>query len=338
MYEKNKKRAQYIEVIIVKMNNNVNFRTDLAYEETIRIKKDQDLFINNYRKISGVDVYMTKVSDFLSKEIGKKPGTYYTINLADLDICDHLDNNKIIDVLKMVILELIDKYHLRNKKAMIVGLGNIHVTPDSLGPYVLDNVIVTRHLFKLDSVNPGYSEVSALSPGVMGNTGIETFDVIKSVISNVDVDFLIVVDALASSSISRVNKTIQVTDAGINPGSGVGNSRKELSKETMGIPTFAVGVPTVVDAATITSDIIDYMCDYFENQVGDEEIDTKRHFLGEVGSLENDEKKSLMYEILADNGYNMMVTPKEVDADIESLSKIIAASLDLALHPTLGES
>lgn len=321
----------------MKMNDNVNFRTDLAYEDTIRIKKDNDIFINSHRKLFDIDVHMTKVSDYLSKEINKKPGTYYTINLGQLDICDHLDNNKIIEVLKIVLLELIDKYHLKNKKAMIVGLGNIHVTPDSLGPYVLDNVIVTRHLFKLDSVNPGYSEVSALSPGVMGNTGIETFDIIKSVVSNVDVDYIIVVDALASSSISRVNKTIQVTDAGINPGSGVGNSRKELSKDTLDIPTFAIGVPTVVDAATITSDIIDCMCEYFEKQVKDEELDTTRHFLGEVGVLDSNEKKSLMYEILADSGYNMMVTPKEVDADIEALAKIIATSIDLALHPTLGE-
>ena len=219
---------------------------------------------------------------------------------------------------------------LKNKKCLLVGLGNINVTPDSLGPYVMDNVIVTKHLFSMNNISEGFSNDAAMSPGVMGTTGMETFEVIKSVVENIDFDFLIVVDALATNSIERVNKTIQITDTGISPGSGVGNKRKELSKETLGIPVIAIGVPTVVDAVTITSDIIEYIIKHFEEK-------TNHNMLGEFGRLNDLEKRQLIKEILEPNGIDMMVTPKEVDADIESLAKIIAASIDLALHPTLGE-
>ena len=211
------------------------------------------------------------------------------------------------------------------KKCLIVGLGNINVTPDALGPYVVDNVIVTRHLFELNKISEGFSNVSAISPGVMGTTGIETYDIISSVVKEIDCDYLIVVDALATSSISRVNKTIQITDSGINPGSGVGNKRKELSFDTLGIPVIALGVPTVVDSVTITSDIIEYLLKHLEN-INEEKM------LGEFGLLKEETKRKLIKGVLEPNGFNMMVTPKEIDADIEDLTKIIANSINLSLH------
>ena len=139
------------------------------------------------------------------------------------------------------------------------GAGNINVTPDSLGPIVIDNVIVTRHMFLLnpEEVSEGISDVSAIAPGVMGNTGIETYDIIEAVVKKINVDYLIVVDALAARSVARVNKTIQVTNTGISP-----LRRRELKKETretMYRPVIAIGVPTVVDAATIASDTLDLL-------------------------------------------------------------------------------
>lgn len=138
----------------------------------------------------------------------------------------------------------------KEASCLIVGLGNWNVTPDALGPIVVENVLVTRHLFQLqpESVEEGFRPVSAIRPGVMGITGIETSDVIYGIIEKTNPDFVIAIDALAARSIERVNSTIQISDTGIHPGSGVGNKRKELSKETLGIPVIAIGVPTVVDA------------------------------------------------------------------------------------------
>ena len=184
------------------------------------------------------------------------------------------------------------------------------------------------------------------------STGIETFDIIEAIIKKIQVDYVIVVDALASKSISRVNKTIQVTNTGIAPGSGVGNRRKELSKETIGIPVIAIGVPTVVDAVTIASDTVDFLLKYFNTKLNPEPKDSlivnkqidfddaslpdkeyTKHFMGEFGALDDDAKRELIREVLTPNGYNMMVTPKEVDIDIADLTAIISRSIDRALHP-----
>ena len=145
----------------------------------------------------------------------------------------------------------------------------IMLPPDSLGPVVVDNVMVTRHMFLLqpESISEGVRNVSALAPGVMGTTGIETSDIIQSVIDKIKVDYVIAIDALASRSIHRVNKTIQITNTGISPGSGVGNKRKELSKDTLGIPVIAIGIPTVVDIATITYDVIDFVLRYLNYKI-----------------------------------------------------------------------
>ena len=135
---------------------------------------------------------------------------------------------------------------------IIIGLGNEKSTPDSLGPLSINDIIVTNHLFSLGiNVEDGFRVVSAFNPGVMGQTGIETSDIIYALIKEIKPDFVIVVDALKASNVDRVNKTIQITDAGINPGSGIGNTRKEISKDVLNIPVFAVGVPTVVDLSLI---------------------------------------------------------------------------------------
>ena len=187
----------------------------------------------------------------------------------------------------------------------------------------------------------------------MGQTGIETSDLIKGIISSIDTDFVIVVDALASQSIERVNKTIQMTDTGIHPGSGIGNKRKEISSDTLKKPVIAIGVPTVVDAVTIVSDTINYMYkhySYTKDNINkpsnrlitggvnylkkDVSVDNnlKQELFGVVGNLNDDEVKQLIFEVLSPIGYNLMVTPKEIDFEIEKLSDIIGNGINRALH------
>lgn len=335
-----------------------NVRTDLAYEETLRHQEEEILGLEQSEEaLYDIRVVKSVINEAASSLLHKQPGTYFTLDLTNVDFHDVNICEKVEKALAQVVIKLLDQMNLRNKKCLLVGLGNENVTPDALGPYVIDNVIVTRHLFALGNVSSGFSEVSAISPGVMGMTGIETFDVIKAVTDKIDVDFLIVVDALASNSIARVSKTIQVTDTGISPGSGVGNKRKELSVKTMGIPVIAIGVPTVVDAVTITNDVIDYVLKYLNqevlglsskannlttqhlavnySQVPEPSNQMKETFFGKIGLLDENEKKQLMKEVLTPNGYNMMVTPKEVDMDIEDLAKIIATGIDLSLHEGL---
>ena len=196
-------------------------------------------------------------------------------------------------------------------------------------------------------------KVSAINPGVMGQTGIETSDIILSIVEKIKPDFLIVIDSLASGSIERVNKTIQMTDTGIHPGSGIGNSRKEISKEKINIPVIAIGIPTVVDANVIVSDTINYMykhyaynkefmknpmsklttsnVNYLKKDVTIDESD-KKNLFGIIGTLSNNEFKELIYEVLTPIGYNMMVTPKEIDFVIEKLGDIIGNGINKALH------
>lgn len=321
-----------------------NVRTDLAYDEATRYSEENiPDFLQTEEEIDTIPVYKNVVGPVASNIINKQVGTYYTIDLSKVDFHDAMICEKIEHAVASILLRFINMRGLTKKKCLLVGLGNVNVTPDALGPYVMDNVIVTRHLAQMGSLSSGFSEVSAISPGVMGTTGIETSDIIKAVKDKINVDFLIVVDALASSSIARVNKTIQITDTGIRPGSGVGNKRKELSLATMGVPVIAIGVPTVVDAVTITSDAIDYVIKYLNEhsknnptanleEAKEPTDDAKEMFMGQIGLLDEGEKKRLIQEVLTPNGYNMMVTPKEVDADIEDLSKIIATGLDLALH------
>lgn len=157
----------------------------------------------------------------------------------------------------------------KDASCLVVGLGNWNVTPDALGPLAVENLVITRHLFELqpENVQDGFRSVSAIAPGVMGLTGIETSDIIYGVIEKSKPDFIIAIDALAARSVERVNSTIQISDTGIHPGSGVGNKRKELSKDSLGIPVIAIGIPTVVDAVSITSDAFDFILKHFGREL-----------------------------------------------------------------------
>lgn len=289
----------------------------------------------------------------INNNINKKPGIYLTLEFED--ITDDDSKKEVSDVFKIEFKKMLEKVNYKKEyKTMVIGLGNVKSTPDALGPLVTDKIIVTNHLFDMNiDVDDNLSCVSAFYPGVTGTTGIETFDYIKGVVEKVKPDLVILIDALASSSIERINRSIQISDTGISPGSGIGNRRKEISKETLGIPVIAIGIPTVVDATIIVSDTINYMMknyvynkqfskkkiskfinqpvNYLKSDINVSDED-KKQLLGLVGMLNNEELRKLTYEVLKPIGYNLMVTPKEVDFVIEKLSDVLSYGINHSLH------
>ena len=207
---------------------------------------------------------------------------------------------------------------------MIVGLGNLYVTPDALGPKAVPEIEVTRHILEYmpKAMPEDTRPVSAISPGVLGITGIETMEILKGVVDNVKPKLLIVIDALASRSIDRISSSIQIADTGIVPGAGVENKRKEISKKTLGIPVIAIGIPTVVDLATVTNECIDIFIENLQEKA------MSNDYLNKLKEKDNYED---IKEALVPKDYNMIVTPKEIDKLIENMSKIISKAINMAM-------
>ncbi|MCP3764291.1 GPR endopeptidase [Domibacillus sp. A3M-37] len=314
-------------------------RTDLALESAL-IAEQQ-----NGGKVEGITlkeeekeetkVTTVEITEGAERITGRKAGHYVTIESADLRKSDSSRHAAISRVVAEEIRLFVQGAGLsQNASCLIAGLGNELITPDSLGPRVTDRLIVTNHLFKLhpEHVQNGYRPVSAISPGVMGMTGIETGDILLGLIEREKPDFLIVIDALASRSIERLNATIQMTDAGIQPGAGIGNRRKEISRHTAGIPVIAIGIPTVIDAVTVTRDAIEMVMKHLQEKSGREDDSWKRSFLGNIGLLDENEKHQLINDVLTPAGLNMIVTPKEADLFIHGAAAIISSALNEALH------
>jgi len=351
-------------------------RTDLAIEarEMVlaqSVEQEENLsqiegVIIKEKEVEGIKISLVEVTKQGEEQLGKKAGRYLTLEVQGIREQNTDIQKKAGEIFAREFAHFIKSNGIKKSAScLVVGLGNWNVTPDALGPMVCENLLITRHLFQLqpESVEEGYRAVSALAPGVMGLTGIETSDIIFGVVEKTKPDFVIAIDALASRSIERVNSTIQISDTGIHPGSGVGNKRKELSKETLGVPVFAIGVPTVVDAVSITSDTIDFILKHFgkelkegdrpsralapagmsfggKRKLTDEDMPEEKHrktFLGLVGTLPEDEKRKLIYEVLAPLGHNLMVTPKEVDVFMEDMANLIANGLNAALHSSIDE-
>ncbi|TXC90009.1 GPR endopeptidase [Metabacillus litoralis] len=314
----------------------------------------------------GISISSIDIDDEGANVVGKKPGKYLTLEVQGIRQKDTELQEKVIEVFSKQFNHFLSNLGIsKDASCLVVGLGNWNVTPDALGPLAVENLLITRHLFKLqpENVQEGFRPVSALAPGVMGITGIETSDIISGVIEQSKPDFVIAIDALAARSIERVNTTIQISDTGIHPGSGVGNKRKALSKETYGIPVIAIGIPTVVDAVSITSDTIDFILKHFGREMSegdrpsksltpaglsfgerrvltDEDLPSEEHrqqFLGIVGGLEDEEKRKLIHEVLSPLGHNLMVTPKEVDTFIDDMANVIASGLNAALHQQVDQ-
>ncbi|HEY5562375.1 MAG TPA: GPR endopeptidase [Clostridiaceae bacterium] len=259
--------------------------------------------------------------------IGKPMGNYITLEIPKLREDDPEINQKTIDAMSK---ELISLMNLKeNSTILVVGLGNWNVTPDALGPKVLSNLMVTRHLLEYmpDKVDDGVRSVCAISPGVMGITGIETGEIIRGVVERIKPDFIIAIDALAARSMERVSTTIQIADTGIAPGGGVGNKRMELSEATLGMPVIAIGVPTVVDAATLTNDAMDLVIDSMIKEAPE-----GTDFYNMLKNMDREKKYELLKTALNPFVGQLIVTPKEIDDIINRTSKVVANGLNIALH------
>lgn len=221
--------------------------------------------------------------------------------------------------------QLIEKHISKKDGILIVGLGNKEVTPDALGPKVIQEIDITRHILTYEPqiLKDDTRPVSAVSPGVLGTTGIETLEIIKGIVDNVKPKMLIVIDSLASKSIERISSTIQISDTGIVPGAGVGNKRKELSKNTLGIPVIAIGVPMVVDLATITDDCLNLFISKLQNEA------KSNDYLNKLKEQDNYEE---IKEALIPNDFNMIVTPKEIDDLIENMGSVVARGINFSIN------
>lgn len=335
----------------IDLKNN-SLRTDLIIDEISR-NKESKIETKKILEKENTVLEEIKIDKELEKKLKKKPGIYRTVTFKDVT-----DKHNFKEVEQAVITALKSTYEdinlTKDSKVLVIGLGNEESTPDSLGPKSMNHVLVTRHLFLLGDVEEGYRNVASFKPSVTGVTGIETKDLIEGITEKIKPDLLIVIDALASNSINRLNKTIQITTSGISPGSGIGNNRVEISKETMNIPVIALGVPTVVEATTIVQDTLQLLLKQIsykmENQqnmklklIPNESEDYQKHeeklsddqkedVLGMVGLLNEQELKKLLLEVLIPVNYNMMVTPKEIDYVIEKLSLLIGNAINKSLH------
>ncbi|KOA21251.1 germination protease precursor [Clostridium homopropionicum DSM 5847] len=313
-----------------------NIRTDLAveakelYDEQNK-EEMQGIKINEYFE-SGVKITDVNILDEIGeRNMGKPIGKYITLEMPETFMHD---KDVMDDVSKVFSKSLSEVVKLdKSMTALVVGLGNWNVTPDALGPKVVSRLMITRHLKELvpDKIDENIRPVCAISPGVLGLTGIETGEIIKSLADKIRPNLIICIDALASRKAERVNKTIQVGNTGISPGSGIGNRRMEISEKSLGIPVIAIGVPTVVHASTLANDAIDIALDELINK------STKgSEFYTMLKNLDREEKQNLINEVLYPQLGNMIVTPKEIDLVIDVVSKIVANGINIALQPALG--
>ncbi|WP_294373112.1 GPR endopeptidase [uncultured Clostridium sp.] len=317
----------------------INVRTDLAleakemYDEEHKKEKD----IDGIEVINEVenDIKVTTVrikNENGSEKIGKPKGNYVTIDIPSFTAYDGDTMDRVSQVVAEVLGRMVKKIDVE-KTILVVGLGNWKVTPDALGPKVTEGIMVTRHLKTVmpdvmdDSVRP----ICSIAPGVLGVTGVETVEIIKGTVERVKPDVVICIDALAARRVERVNTTIQISDTGISPGAGVGNNRKQINEENLGVKVIAIGVPTVVDAVTIASDTIDMVVDSLiaGSSSGND-------FYKMLNSLDKNEKNLLIRDVLSSKELGeMIVTPKDIDLTIESLAKIISNGINMAVQPNM---
>ncbi|MGI6145711.1 MAG: GPR endopeptidase [Clostridia bacterium] len=256
--------------------------------------------------------------------MGRAPGSYLTLESKALRENNKMVHKNIGQIFAQKLKEILPLQD--DSSILIVGLGNWNATPDALGPKTVEYSMATRHLFHYapEELRHGLRSVSVIAPGVLGITGIETAEIIKGIVDRVKPDLLIVIDSLAAGNVERINSTIQVATTGINPGSGIGNKRAAINQETMGIPVIAIGVPTVVNAAIIAHQAMEKLFSHLQSTPNLRAVYQGLQPVA-VGQMIN--------QVLEPFGGQLMVTPKEIDEQIENTAKIIAMSLALSLHP-----
>ena len=311
-------------------------RTDLAMEQKERFESD-------HVEVSGVvleeeydeekEIKITTVrieTENGAKAIGKPVGTYLTLEAPNMAAADEGYHREISETLAGFLEKYMKDTEENQEKGysvLVVGLGNREVTPDALGPYVVDQLNVTRHIvqeYGRYAVEKGGSRiVSAIVPGVMAQTGMESAEIIRGIVNETTPDLIMVIDALAARSTKRLNRTIQISDAGIYPGAGVGNHRSEITKDTMGIPVIAIGVPTVVDAATIVNDTMENFITALETS------ETLKGVGVVLQGYNSAEKYELVKELIAPHLNGMFVTPKDIDDTVRRISYTISEAMNM---------
>lgn len=306
----------------------VNFRTDMAVERNDMYKKQNGQIdgveVQNEEK-ENIKITRVKITNEEGEKALNKPkGNYITLDIKNIKTIDNEQIEKISDNLAEELRNIIKEHISDTEDILIVGLGNLYVTPDALGPKVVPEIEITRHILEYmpKAMPEDTRPVSAISPGVLGTTGIETMEILKGIVENVKPKMLIVIDALATRSIERISSSIQIADTGIVPGAGVNNTRQEISQKTLGIPVIALGIPTVVDLASITNDCIDLFIENLQQKA------MSNDYLNKLREQDNYEE---IKEALVPKDYNMIVTPKEIDKLIENMSKIVATGINMAM-------
>ena len=291
-------------------------RTDLALEATERFTEEnveiRGVEISeDYDEEKDVRTTVVKITTENGARImGRPQGNYITIEAPGLSMSDEDYHREISEKLALHLKKLI---HLeREQSILVVGLGNSAITADSLGPHVVDNLYITRHMIREYGLKSMGKErmhrVSGIIPGVMAQTGMETSEIVQGIVAETKPDVVIAIDALAARSTRRLNRTIQITDTGITPGSGVGNHRVGLTEENLQVKVIGIGVPTVVDAATIVRDSMAHLLD----------------------ALEETEQKEFLEEMISPHLHTMFVTPRDVDETVKYLSYTISEGLNIA--------
>lgn len=311
----------------------MNFRTDLALERRDLFRKANNISnevdgLETQEEMIDEDIKITRVkvlNENGEQAIGKKKGNYITIDIKDLKTAGEDEIQKASEAVTKELKNLINGLIGEKDPLLVVGLGNLYVTPDALGPKVVNEIDITRHFltYMPEVLNKDARSVSAISPGVLGTTGIETLEILKGVVDNIQPKLVIVIDALASRSIKRISSTVQLADTGIVPGAGVGNARKELTKDTLGVPVIAMGIPTVVEAATIAADSLTLFIQKLQEEAH------SNQFLNE---LQEEDKYEMIKEVLAPEEYNFIVTPKEIDDLIENMKDVVARGINFAVN------
>lgn len=314
---------------------NASLRSDLAIENAEMFNETEELkgihIHEEVGKVSRIRVTRVTVENEQgAQKIGKAIGDYITLEVPELDETDISYHREITGEIVEQLGRLIP--NMREKKILVAGIGNKEMAPDALGPLVVDHLFITRHLIqeygKNSEITRGMGCVSALAPGVMAQTGIETREILLGTIKETKPDVLIVIDALAARNVRRLNKTIQITNTGIAPGAGVGNRRFGVDEKSMGIPVIAIGIPTVIDAATIVNDTVGNLLAVMEEA---------RNSLSEriwegVAPFDEQERYQLVRELMAPEMMNMFVTPKNIDEIVVQMSYTLSESLNQLCH------
>lgn len=311
--------------------NNFSINVDLALEAREIVQGQTGQEIPGVRvdreTYNHASVTIVKIEEKSAEALmGKPVGTYITIEAPEISDRNPQAHHEI----GLVVAEMLGR--LINLPApasiLIVGLGNWNATPDALGPKVVSQTMVTRHIFNYapQELQSGMRSVSAIAPGVLGITGIETAEIIRGVVDRLQPDLVIAIDSLAARNVSRIGTTIQIADTGINPGSGVGNQRVGINQDTLGKYVIAIGVPTVVHGAVIAQDTIDQFM---------EQLKSNPSLLKLYNMLNPNISKEIIQKVLDPFGGHLMVTPKEIDTLIQRASKVVAGGITKALHPNL---